>query len=153
MGHKKVIQRDYKACTGCRICELVCSLSHFGECNPERSRIRISVDSEDGVIHCAPILCFNCEDPACEKVCPTGATRISEDNNLPIVDDTLCIGCGGCVHACPFGASILDHVTDKAIRCDQCGGTPLCVQLCPKNCLTVMKETKVNMHQKRLKRL
>jgi len=26
---------NHESCTGCKTCELVCSLSHYGECNPE----------------------------------------------------------------------------------------------------------------------
>jgi Fe-S-cluster-containing hydrogenase component 2 len=46
---KKILMIDVKKCTGCRICELVCSLSHDGECNPLKSRIRVFNIEEEGI--------------------------------------------------------------------------------------------------------
>ena len=37
----RVLAVDYEKCTGCRLCELVCSVRHEGVSNPARSRIRI----------------------------------------------------------------------------------------------------------------
>jgi len=47
------------------------------------------------------------------------------------VDETLCIGCGACVEACPFGAMSLHPDTGLAMVCDLCGGEPKCVERCP----------------------
>ena len=38
---KKILMVNPQLCTGCRICELVCSLSRDGECNPLKSCIRV----------------------------------------------------------------------------------------------------------------
>ena len=35
------ISLDLEKCTGCRVCELACSLHNEKQCNPEKSRIRI----------------------------------------------------------------------------------------------------------------
>jgi len=35
---------DRKRCSGCHLCELVCSLFHGGSVNPEKSAIRIKKD-------------------------------------------------------------------------------------------------------------
>jgi Fe-S-cluster-containing hydrogenase component 2 len=38
----------------------------------------------------------------CESSCPRNAIRIGEDiNNLPILDEDKCTGCGLCISACP----------------------------------------------------
>ena len=37
----KVLAVDYDKCTGCRTCEIVCSLQHNGEISPLKSRIRV----------------------------------------------------------------------------------------------------------------
>lgn len=151
MSDKFVIAIDYDRCTGCRICEMACSLSHVGVCNPERSRIRVLRSEKQGFVNTIPIVCNNCEHPSCEEACPTGATRFGDHIQAMLVDDKLCIGCNSCVYACPFGASFLDLLKDKAFRCDQCYGEPMCVKFCPKGCLTYIRQDKLNIHQKRIK--
>ncbi len=37
----KIIVIDTAKCTGCKVCELVCSLIKSGECNPGKSYIRV----------------------------------------------------------------------------------------------------------------
>lgn len=37
---------DADRCTGCRICELVCSMAKHGEYNPKKSLIRLMVNEE-----------------------------------------------------------------------------------------------------------
>jgi Fe-S-cluster-containing hydrogenase component 2 len=49
MGEKvldKVLIVDGEKCTGCRVCELVCSMARDGVYNPKRSRIRVLRNSE-----------------------------------------------------------------------------------------------------------
>ena len=41
MSKTKVLIFDADKCTGCRICELVCSMINHGEYNPYKSRIRL----------------------------------------------------------------------------------------------------------------
>lgn len=47
----KKIKVDYMKCTGCRTCEVICSLTHDGKdtVNPRASRIRIFKDDDEGV--------------------------------------------------------------------------------------------------------
>ena len=68
-----VIAIDAAKCAGCRICEMVCSMDHTGECNPERARIRVLLTEADGFIDNAPMTCMHCEKALCEAACPTGA--------------------------------------------------------------------------------
>ena len=67
----KVIVVDHEKCTGCRQCELVCSVFHSGASNPARSRIRVVKWENEGIY--LPMTCQNCEKPFCVEVCPTGA--------------------------------------------------------------------------------
>ena len=47
----KKIRIDTIKCTGCRTCEVICSLTHNGKdtINPRDSRIRVFKDDEEGV--------------------------------------------------------------------------------------------------------
>ncbi len=52
-------------------------------------------------------------------------------NLRPRIDLDLCVGCGTCVHVCPF--NVLEIVNEKAIaaRLDDCTGYAACVAECP----------------------
>ena len=43
---EKVLIVDVDKCTGCRICELVCSMAKQGEFNPKKSYIRVMRNKE-----------------------------------------------------------------------------------------------------------
>jgi Fe-S-cluster-containing dehydrogenase component len=49
----------------------------------------------------APIPCMHCEDPACVKVCPVGATYQTDDGITAQIWER-CIGCRSCMVACPY---------------------------------------------------
>jgi len=124
---RKHLEADPEKCTGCRICELVCSFVHYKVLNPARSRIRIE-RYDDG--RDVAILCHNCEDAPCIEVCPSGALF---HNTVGIsVDVDKCVGCGNCMKVCPYGAIRLDPILKVANICDLCGE---CVRFCPPEAL------------------
>ena len=114
-------------CTGCRMCEMACSLVHEGSVNPIMSRIRIY---KEGVETQFPVTCTLCGD--CIDACPEEA--ISEENGIIDVDQDKCIACGTCVDTCKYNAIRLSLETSdsegKAFKCDLCGGDPECVKVC-----------------------
>jgi len=50
-----------------------------------------------------PILCMQCSEPECMKVCPTKATTQRPDGIVE-VDGQKCMGCKYCAIVCPYGA-------------------------------------------------
>ena len=61
-------------CSGCRICELVCAIKHFGVNNPKKAAIRV-INTYPHPVMRMPIVCSQCKVPACAQVCPTDALR------------------------------------------------------------------------------
>lgn len=115
-------------CTGCRICELACSMVHDGVFNPEKARITIHSSSLDAMEKA--LICVHCKKPKCMEACPVDAISKDSESGVVLVDVEICTGCGDCVEACPFDAMKLHSDTGKAINCDLCGGDPLCVAYC-----------------------
>ena len=72
-----VIIVDAEGCTGCRVCELICSITKQGEFNPEKSYIRIITNNDFGVY--LPVLKTECDFCGkCVEWCPEQALRIAE---------------------------------------------------------------------------
>jgi [DsrC]-trisulfide reductase subunit O len=53
--------------------------------------------------HVLPVLCNQCAQPACVRVCPTAATWKRADG-VVMMDWHRCIGCRYCMAACPYGS-------------------------------------------------
>jgi Fe-S-cluster-containing hydrogenase component 2 len=123
----KMIVTNPDVCTGCRVCENVCSLVHFGECNPAKARIRVMRWETLGID--VPVTCLQCEEAPCAESCPTNAIQRNAKTGAMETDEDLCIQCHMCALVCPFGATLLGP-EDEILRCDFCGGDPECVKLC-----------------------
>lgn len=121
------ILRDFSRCSGCRLCEVVCSLEHEGRIWPEASRIRV-MELFPGVN--IPVLCSQCSDYPCVKSCPINALSVDDKTGAVIVDESKCDGCGVCIVSCPAKALKLHPAKRKVIVCDLCGGSPRCVEVC-----------------------
>ena len=65
------------------------------------------------------------------NACPTQAIVIDPATGAKVVLDQMCIGCHLCTIACPFGTVWTTPGTDKAAKCDHCGGQPACATACP----------------------
>ena len=121
------IARDYAACSGCKRCELACSLHHEGWMWPEASRVRVFMPFPGCEV---PHLCSQCNDYPCVSSCPVQALTVDEETKAVKVDKEKCISCGKCIKACPGQVPTLHPVDNKALICDLCGGDPECVKVC-----------------------
>ena len=131
------ISVDHSECTGCRECEVVCSLYHYGECNPERSAIRVNRTEKDGLVEPVPVVCQQCERATCVEACPTEALFKDSVTGAVTIDSENCTGCEECNDACPAGCISIDRRNTVAVLCDLCGGRPQCIDLCHSHSLTL----------------
>ena len=125
-------------CSGCRICELVCAIKHFGVNNPKKSAIKVLTIYPHPVVR-MPIVCSQCKVLTCAQVCPVDALQRSD--GVMQLDKENCISCYKCVDACPFGAIYVHEDYDLPIICDMCGGDPECVKKCPTGALRLIPES------------
>ncbi len=133
---KSILAIDINICTGCRNCELACSVAQTKSFNPSRSRIQILKNEDQNMI--LPMVCLQCEEPLCEQACPNGAISYNEKDTL-FVSSKICIGCMNCVTACTFGGIEIDPMTLKAIKCDLCGGDPACIKACEYGAISLVE--------------
>ena len=145
---QKVLVVDQEKCTGCRLCELVCSVHHTGSSNPSRARIKVVKWEHVGIY--LPMICNHCEKAYCVEVCPTKAChRETDNNNRVVIDKNLCIGCRTCIVACPFGHPFFDVQERVTVKCDFCDGDPKCVTFCDPKAVTYVDADMIQMAKKR----
>ncbi len=94
---------DLKRCVGCNACTLACKQEHG---TPDGIHYARVVSREVGTYPDTkrtflPVLCNHCDDPPCEKACPTGATFVRDDG-IVMIEKDKCIGCRACAVACPY---------------------------------------------------
>ena len=133
--YRKTVTGNSKVCTGCRTCELICTLHHDAVMNPERSRIVIHSNPLKGSF--IPTVCHQCSDAPCYYACPESAIQIEEEFGTVQIDAEKCTGCQACQEACPFKVIRFDEETHKVYKCDFCHGNPECVMWCPVHALGV----------------
>ncbi len=159
---EKAILYDSTKCTACRGCQVACKQwnEHEGEetenfgsyenpaaLSPE-TWVRMQFIETDHYGKFAWLFsrnaCMHCEDASCAIVCPTGAI-FKTDEGFVHIDQDWCIGCGNCVHACPFNVPHKDEHIGTARKCTGCtsvglnrqaeGLDPACVKSCPPDAL------------------
>ena len=117
-------------CARCRSCELICSLTHDGECSLNLSRIRIMKTKGGGTHENIPVVCQQCSDPLCADVCVTGAITRSEETGALVVNEDLCVGCKTRITACRLGGVLYHYIKRCSMKCDLSRGDPECVKSC-----------------------
>lgn len=96
---------DLRRCIGCDTCTIACKATNATSRGIMWNRVLKYETGKypDSKLNFLPVTCMHCQEPECEKVCPTGATTRREDG-IVIVDRDKCIGCRYCMVACPYAA-------------------------------------------------
>jgi Fe-S-cluster-containing dehydrogenase component len=146
---KGVLMHEESICLGCRTCEGVCSMHHYGVASPKLTRIKVVKDwrkRNKMDVDFDTQACMQCTEPLCLQACPVGAIKMDEKSgtNARVVDQSLCVaGCHICEQACPYTPSrVFRNAENKAAICDLCEGEVPCVKYCPSGALTYQYDPK-----------
>lgn len=151
-------------CIGCQTCANACKMQNSVPMGMQWNRVLTEgCDVIDGALgefpnltrSYLPLACQHCENAACQRVCPTGATYKDELGRVEI-DYDKCIGCRMCMAACPYNTRVFNWeepqrdpdfmygdpdvvarprgVVEKCTLCKERtdrGDEPMCVLCCP----------------------
>ena len=118
---------DAERCIECNGCVTACKSEHEVPWGVNRRRV---VTLNDGVPgeKSISVACMHCSDAPCMAVCPVNCFYRT-DEGVVLHDKDVCIGCGYCAYACPFGAPQFPSqgtfgVRGKMDKCTFCAGGP-----------------------------
>jgi len=162
---------DLRRCIGCRACTVACKAEFGVPLGAFRTAVYEEIHGTfpSPEKNFLPRLCNHCEGnkddqiPPCIKECPEypkdrrefitadgkkiryrGGATYKRPDGLILFDNSLCVGCGKCIEACPYGArnwdkSLLsgkDKTKNAITKCTFCqhridkGVEPACVNIC-----------------------
>jgi len=157
---------DLDRCTGCHACSVACKVENNLPNGIWWNRVMTvggeSMDTPEGKfpnlrMEFLPINCQHCENPACVKACPVGATYKRKEDGIVIQNYDKCIGCRYCMVACPYSgvrqfnwkepeyaievamgdAAVEPHQYNVVEKCTFCSHRlaqdlkPACIDTCP----------------------
>jgi Fe-S-cluster-containing dehydrogenase component len=133
---------DHSRCIGCHACTVACKSENDVPVGSFRTWVKYT---ESGTFPSvrrsfAVLRCNQCSDAPCVTICPVTALDKRSDGIVD-VDSSVCIGCKGCMQACPYDALYIDDATGTAEKCHFCahrterGLAPACTVVCPTEAL------------------
>jgi Fe-S-cluster-containing hydrogenase component 2 len=118
------IEVEKERCTGCHLCEMVCSLLHLQVINPSKSAIRILKDDLGTDLH-TPMVCGQCKKMKC----------LENEGADETLEMTKFIWNKQRAKDCPFdGLTVFE---ETSYHCDLCSGDPQCVSVCTSGAITI----------------
>jgi len=118
---------DADRCIECHACVTACKNEHEVPWGINRRRVVTINDGKPGA-RSISMACMHCTDAPCAAVCPVNCFYTTADA-VVLHSKDLCIGCGYCFYACPFGAPQYPRVGNfgsrgKMDKCTFCAGGP-----------------------------
>jgi len=119
---------DTERCTECNACVTACKNENDVPWGVNRRRVVTINDGSPGE-RSLSVACMHCSDAPCAAVCPVDCFYTTKDG-VVLHDKDLCIGCGYCLFACPFGGPQFPEDgafgnRGKMDKCTFCAGGPL----------------------------
>jgi Fe-S-cluster-containing dehydrogenase component/formate-dependent nitrite reductase membrane component NrfD len=132
---------DLRKCIGCHACTIACKSEHDIPVGVNRCWVKTVEKGTfpDTRRFFFPVLCNQCTDAPCVRICPTRALFRRRDGIVDLHGDS-CIGCRACMEACPYDQLFIDPNTHTAEKCNFCANRvenqllPACVSVCPTEC-------------------
>jgi formate dehydrogenase iron-sulfur subunit len=119
---------DAERCIECNGCVTACKNENEVPWGVNRRRVVTINDGVVGAEKSISVACMHCSDAPCMAVCPVDCFYKTDDG-VVLHDKDLCIGCGYCFYACPFGAPQFPQagafgLRGKMDKCTFCAGGP-----------------------------
>jgi Fe-S-cluster-containing dehydrogenase component len=132
---------DLRKCIGCHACTIACKAEHQIPVGVNRCWVKTVEKGAfpDTRRFFFPVLCNQCVDAPCVRICPTNALFKRRDGIVDL-NAMSCIGCRACMEACPYDQLFIDPNTHTAEKCNFCANRvenkllPACVSVCPTEC-------------------
>jgi Fe-S-cluster-containing dehydrogenase component/formate-dependent nitrite reductase membrane component NrfD len=132
---------DLRKCIGCHACTIACKAEHEIPVGVNRNWVKTVEKGSfpDTRRFFFPVLCNQCDEAPCARICPTNALFKRRDGIVDLNSDS-CIGCRACMEACPYDQLFIDPNTRTAEKCNFCANRvenqllPACVSVCPTEC-------------------
>jgi Fe-S-cluster-containing dehydrogenase component/formate-dependent nitrite reductase membrane component NrfD len=132
---------DLRKCIGCHACTIACKAEHEIPIGVNRCWVKTVEKGTfpDTRRFFFPVLCNQCVEAPCARICPTNALFKRRDGIVDL-NGSACIGCRACMEACPYDQLFIDPNTHTAEKCNFCANRvenrllPSCVSVCPTEC-------------------
>ena len=129
---------DTRSCIGCHACTTACKSENQVPLGVNRTWVKYTESGSfpDTRRSFQVTRCNHCANPPCVRICPVAAMYQRDDGIVEFNGDA-CIGCKGCLQACPYDAIYIDPDSGTAAKCHFCGHRvdaglePACVVVCP----------------------
>jgi Fe-S-cluster-containing dehydrogenase component len=115
MNHGFLI--DTRSCIGCHACSTACKSENQVPIGVSRTWVKYTeVGTYPDVKRNFQVTrCNHCSNPPCVRICPVTAMYQRTDGIVEF-DSDVCIGCKGCMQACPYDAVYIDPETQTAAK-------------------------------------